>query len=136
MEKKRPVGVTVFGIAGIIYGSLILLGILFYMGYIGSIPSYMVSYVLILIFFGIGFAVSAIYILKLINLARLVFICLMIFYLLAGVFPAYALIIVELADVGILAGLFLMAVYLLFFLLPSVASIVFFTRPKVKEQFK
>lgn len=133
---KRSIGITVFGIAGIIYGSLILLGILCYKGYIGSIPSYMMSIILILTFFGISFVISAIYILRLRNLARFVFICLMIFYLLAGVLPAYVLIIMELADVGIFAASFLIAVYLLFFLLPSLASIVFFTRPKIKEQFK
>jgi len=143
MEKKRSAGVIVFGIIGIIIGLVILYWFV-HMLRISILYTFhrpnILSRLLTLFFFsttGISFVVCGISILKLKNWARILIMPLMVIYSILGSYITYAWIILQYPDDPILFKFVLpVGSYLVFFLAPLIISIYFFTRSKVKEQFK
>lgn len=140
MEKKRPVGVIVFGIIGIIIGSAVL----FYLSMLEINPEIRSRNFLFPLHLtvGISFIVSGIAMFKLRNWGRILFLWLMIIYSLFGLVIAFVFYILSyrpydpqmyrfVYEFGLPVG-----IYVAFFLLPSVTSIYYFTRHKVKEQFR
>jgi len=129
--RKRPVGVVVFGIIAIIIGSIIFYSIIpltkfTYPFYLHSLPYFIVA---------ILFILSGVGILKLKNWARILFFLLMIIWSFFGLqasryMQVYYLIYRKSHSLGPIIG------WVVYFLLPSLAAFYYFTRPKVKEQFK
>lgn len=140
MEKKRTVGVIVFGIIGISIG---LAAILIHVIINQNSSSWSLSpFSLPYLIAAINFIVSGISMLKLRNWGRILFLWLMIIYALFGLFGALFLYIFypPFYDRSYESKMTIRSIsvgfYFAVFLLPSITSIYYFTRHKVKEQFR
>jgi hypothetical protein len=133
MDKVMSKGVRFFGIVSLLFGAILLAG---YFGGGYSLFDFGM-FNLIRLIATIGFILSGLFILKLKNWARITFLILMGFNMLAGLYGVYfgcpLTVIPGKGDV-------FLRVYLPTFgvlsFLPFIISFYYFTRPKVKEQFK
>lgn len=144
MKKKRSVGVTVFGVVGIAIGLWIIIGFAMLSSFATGIYTTSSCVDLLVQFFyailALGFTVCGASILTLRHWARILFLSFMGVYSLLGLVPLYFVTVINAAYGGGIIHIgplmFFLGVYLVVFGLPTVLSFIFFTRPKVKEQFK
>jgi hypothetical protein len=133
MVKKRSAGVTIVGVYAIII-SFFLLYI-----YISVILLPSVNFIapLMNIIIAISIGMSGIFILRLKNWARILFIFQMIYWVIIGMRGVHALFILDFSGIG--KGNNYPNAWIgfgIFSLLPAIIIIYFFTRPRVIEQFK
>ena len=131
MEKKRSVGVFVCGIIAIVISLYLLYA---YITLSDMPPPDRISLIMPGII-AISFFISGIFILRLKNWARILFMIQMVYYVFVGLRGVTYILSIEKIFKGHISQMSWLAWLLLFFL-PSVSSIYYLTRPKVKEQFK
>ena len=132
MEKKRPIGVTVFGIIGMVFYAFIFL-LAAFGSFLGNASLSDSVFAFISLLFGISLVISGIFIIMLRRWARILFIFQMcLIGTLAGLWLIIAIITKQIDNSLIF---FLTFVIFFLFLLP-ICCIYYLTRPKVKEQFK
>ena len=131
--KKRSKGVIFFGVLSSLIGAMLLAS---YFG--GGFSLFdLDSFNLLRLTATIGFILSGLFILNLKNWARILFLVLMGVNMFGGLYGTYfgfPLTVVPVSGNGFLNVYF--PTFLIGSFLPFMISIYFFTRPKVKEQFR
>ena len=128
MEKKRSVGVTIFSVIMIIAGIVLIFATYSVPLIIESfMPTAMLSLCIIII--------VGIYILKRKNWARILVLWVTSLWVIVGLLTTYSSIF-KTAMPGSKLVVNIVADFLIWHFLPFVTTFYFFTRPKVREQFK
>ncbi len=146
MEKKRSLGIIICGLLAIIIGLLELYGCLEFYNW-SSLDKELLQLdslkLVTFIIIAISFLVSGIFILKLRNWARILFMILMVYWVIFGLLKLFIPHIIDKillpSTVEVVYKYFELSDLLIYFIwygLPAIGSIYFLTRPKVKEQFK
>jgi len=133
MEKKHLMGIKACGIEALLISLLLLFA---YFSLL-ALPSMNLRFLIIPISIAIGFGVSGIFIFKLKNWARILFMFQMMYWAILGLKGVRAFYILDLSEM-VKADNYPESWlgWLIFFIFPASASIYFLTRPKVKEEFK
>ncbi len=136
MAKKRSVGVTVFGIVAIIISVLHVLPCILILTTTYQIRLGDIILVISIALIGFAFGFSGIFLLRLKNWARILFMFQMVY--LAVILIAFRpfCFLMWLMKSGIEDCLKSLFAWLVCLVLPCSIFIYFFTRPKVKEQFR
>lgn len=127
MEKKNLIVIKLIGILGIAMGIMSL-----WFGFFAALIHSAFLPATLALIYALGVIVSAVFILKLKNLARIIFIVLLIYTLITQLWIEYSIYSSNRAH-GFSYGIHPIT---LFIIMVPVLCICYLTRPKVKEQFK